>query len=281
MIALFSNIAFILSYITWNVSREIISIGPVTLRWYGLLFALAFVFGFIIMTRMYKLEKKPQSDLEQLSIYVILGTVIGARLGHCLFYDPVYYLSNPFEMIKVWEGGLASHGAAIGILTALYLFAKKKKDQSMLWILDRLVIVVALGGALIRLGNLFNSEIIGMQTDVPWAFIFTSVDGLPRHPAQLYESIAYFISFGILYLIYIKKRETLKTGFLFGLFLIFIFGFRFFVEFIKEDQSAFEAGMLLNMGQILSIPFVLMGFYYLLRKPKIVQQKSKKKKLSQ
>ncbi|MBS4033980.1 MAG: prolipoprotein diacylglyceryl transferase [Ignavibacterium sp.] len=275
---LIDNIAFLLSYITWDVSREITSIGPITLRWYGLLFALAFVFGFIILTRVYKLEKKPQSDLEQLSIYVILGTVIGARLGHCLFYDPAYYLANPLEMLKVWEGGLASHGAAIGILTALYLFAKKKKDQGMIWTLDRLVIVVALGGALIRLGNLFNSEIIGMQTDVPWAFIFTSVDDIPRHPAQLYESIAYFISFGILYLIYLKKRETLKTGFLFGLFLIFIFGFRFFVEFIKEDQSAFEAGMILNMGQILSIPFVLMGLYYLVRKPKVIQQKSKKRK---
>ncbi|MFO7526422.1 MAG: prolipoprotein diacylglyceryl transferase [Ignavibacteriaceae bacterium] len=280
MISLIEYISFVLTYITWNVSSEIANIGPLSLRWYGLLFALAFVFGFIILTRVYKLEKKPQTDLEQLSIYVILGTVIGARLGHCLFYDPAYYLSNPFEMLKVWEGGLASHGAAIGILTALYLFSRKKKDQGMLWTLDRLVIVVALGGALIRLGNLFNSEIIGMQTDVPWAFIFTSVDDIPRHPAQLYESIAYFISFGILYFIYMKKRETLKTGFLFGLFLIFIFGFRFFVEFIKEDQSAFEAGMLLNMGQILSIPFVLMGIYYLLRKPKIQQNKSKKHKKS-
>ena len=278
MIVLIHKIVLIISYITWDVSREIANIGPLSLRWYGLLFALAFVFGFIILTRVYKLEKKPQTDLEQLSIYVILGTVIGARLGHCLFYDPAYYLSNPFEMLKVWEGGLASHGAAIGILTALYLFAKKKKDQGMIWTLDRLVIVVALGGALIRLGNLFNSEIIGMQTDVPWAFIFTSVGDVPRHPAQLYESIAYFISFGILYFIYLKKRETLKTGFLFGLFLIFIFGFRFFVEFIKEDQSAFEAGMILNMGQILSIPFVIAGLYYMFRKPKVVQQKSKKRK---
>lgn len=278
MITLINNITLIISYITWDVSQVIINIGPLSVRWYGLLFALAFVFGFIILTRVYKLEKKPQTDLEQLSIYVILGTVIGARLGHCLFYDPVYYLSNPFEMIKVWEGGLASHGAAIGILTALYLFARKKKDQGMIWTLDRLVIVVALGGALIRLGNLFNSEIIGMQTDVSWAFIFTKVDDVPRHPAQLYESIAYFISFGIIYFIYLKKRETLKTGFLFGLFLIFIFGFRFFVEFIKEDQSAFEAGMILNMGQILSIPFVLMGLYYLIRKPKAIHLKTKKHK---
>lgn len=277
MIILIANLTSVLSYIVWNVSREITSIGPFSLRWYGLLFALAFVFGFIILKKVYKLEKKPQADLEQLSIYVILGTVIGARLGHCLFYDPAYYLSNPLEIIKVWEGGLASHGAAIGILIALNLFAKKKRDQNFFWSLDRLVIVVALGGALIRLGNLFNSEIIGMQTEVPWAFIFTSVDDIPRHPAQLYESIAYFISFGILYSIYMKKRETLKTGFLLGLFLILIFGFRFFVEFIKEDQSAFEAGMILNMGQLLSIPFVIAGFYFMLRKPKTVKQKNREK----
>ncbi len=277
MIAVIQNIILIFGYITWEVSREIAKIGPLSLRWYGLLFALAFVFGFIILTRVYKLEKKPQTDLEQLSIYVILGTVIGARLGHCLFYDPSYYLSNPFEMVKVWEGGLASHGAAIGILIALYLFSKKKKDQSMLWVLDRLVIVVALGGALIRLGNLFNSEIIGMQTDVPWAFIFASVDGIPRHPAQLYESIAYFISFGVLYFVYMKQNKNLKQGFMFGLFLMLIFGFRFFVEFIKEDQSAFEAGMTLNMGQLLSIPFIIMGLYYFSRKPKKIKSKTKKK----
>lgn len=277
MIAVIQNIILIFGYITWEVSREIAKIGPLSLRWYGLLFALAFVFGFIILTRVYKLEKKPQTDLEQLSIYVILGTVIGARLGHCLFYDPSYYLSNPLEMVKVWEGGLASHGAAIGILIALYLFSKKKKDQSMLWVLDRLVIVVALGGALIRLGNLFNSEIIGMQTDVPWAFIFASVDDVPRHPAQLYESIAYFISFGVLYFVYMKQNKYLKQGFIFGLFLILIFGFRFIVEFIKEDQSAFEAGMTLNMGQLLSIPFIIMGLYYISRKPKKIKSKTKKK----
>ena len=149
-----------ISSIFWNVSPEIVKLGPISLRWYGLLFASTFIFGYLILNKIYSLEKKPLADLEQLSIYVILGTVIGARLGHCLFYDPVYYLSNPIEILKVWQGGLASHGAAIGILTAIYLLTKKQKDKSMLWILDRLVIVVALGGALIRLGNLFNSEII-------------------------------------------------------------------------------------------------------------------------
>ncbi|MCZ7610062.1 MAG: prolipoprotein diacylglyceryl transferase [Ignavibacterium sp.] len=261
--------------IFWNVSPEIIKLGPISLRWYGLLFASTFVLGFIILSKIFKNEKKPQSDLEQLSIYVILGTVIGARLGHCLFYDPVYYLSHPIEIIKVWEGGLASHGAAIGIITSIYLLTKKQKDKSMLWILDRLVIVVALGGALIRLGNLFNSEIIGKATNVPWAFIFIRIDDIPRHPAQLYESIFYFISFFILYFVYSKTDKKIKQGYLFGLFLVLIFGFRFFVEFIKENQSPFEQGLILNMGQLLSIPFVAVGLFYMLRKQKELIKKKK------
>lgn len=260
-----------LASIYWNVSPEIIKLGPISLRWYGLLFASAFVFGYWILLKIYTLEKKPQADLEQLSIYVILGTVIGARLGHCLFYDPVYYLSHPVEIIKVWEGGLASHGAAIGILISIYLLTKKQKDKSMLWILDRLVIVVALGGALIRLGNLFNSEIIGTASDLPWAFVFARIDKIPRHPSQLYESVFYFISFFILYLIYYKTEKRKKTGFIFGLFLVLIFGFRFFVEFIKKEQSAFEQGMLLDMGQILSIPFIIAGLFFMFRKIKAVE----------
>lgn len=252
--------------IFWNVSPEIMKLGPFSLRWYGFLFALGFVLGYIILGKIFKDEKRPQSDIEQLSLYVIAGTVIGARLGHCLFYDPVYYLSHPIEIIKVWEGGLASHGAAIGILIAIYLVSKKLKSASMLWILDRLVIVVALGGALIRLGNLFNSEIIGKAADVPWAFVFARVDDIPRHPAQLYESIFYFTSFFILYFVYYKTQKKFKEGFLFGLFLILIFGFRFIVEFVKENQSAFEQGLFLNMGQLLSIPFVLAGLYFIYRK---------------
>jgi phosphatidylglycerol:prolipoprotein diacylglycerol transferase len=213
----------IISSIFWNVSPEIIKLGPFSLRWYGLLFASAFVFGYIILSKIYQLEKKPQADLEQLSIFVILGTVIGARLGHCLFYDPVFYLSHPIEIIKVWEGGLASHGAAIGILTSIYLISKKQKDKSMLWILDRVVIVVALGGALIRLGNLFNSEIIGKATDLPWAFIFARIDDVPRHPTQLYESFFYLITFATLYFTYMKTQKKSKQGYLFGLAIVMIF----------------------------------------------------------
>ncbi|GBD86568.1 prolipoprotein diacylglyceryl transferase [bacterium BMS3Abin03] len=254
----------IITYITWSVSPEILNIGPISVRWYGLLFALAFIAGYKIFEWFYQRENKPKADIEQLAIYMIFGTVIGARLGHILFYNPEYYFSHPLEILMVWKGGLASHGAAIGILIALYLYVKKKKE-SFLWLMDRIVIVVALGGSFIRLGNLFNSEIIGKPATVPWAFIFTRIDNVPRHPTQLYESLAYLIIFFILIIIYKNKYKQLSNGFLFGLFLILVFTFRFFVEFLKEVQEPFELGMTLDMGQILSIPFVLVGVYFIVR----------------
>jgi prolipoprotein diacylglyceryl transferase len=255
--------------IEWNVSPEIFSIGPLSVRWYGVLFAISFVIGFQIMHWIYKKENKPENDLNDLIWYMILGTVIGARLGHCLFYNPNYYLSHPIEMIKVWQGGLASHGAAIGILIALFLYSRKKKDQPYLWVLDRIVIVAALGGSLIRLGNLFNSEIIGKPADLPWAFVFVQInEKVPRHPAQLYESIAYLITFFALFFYYKKKKGIFKPGYIFGLFLVMVFTFRFLVEFLKENQSSFEKDMLLNMGQILSIPLILVGIYLIIRKQK-------------
>jgi len=266
--------------INWNVSPEIFSIGPITIRWYGLLFASAFLVGFQIMTKIFKNEKKNLDDLNDLVWYMILGTVIGARLGHCLFYNPSYYLSHPLEILQVWKGGLASHGAAIGILIAIYLYSKKKKDQPFLWVMDRVVITVALGGSFIRLGNLFNSEIIGKPTDLPWGFKFVRAhvaDPLtPRHPAQLYESIAYLITFFVLYKIYNSKKGKIPQGYLFGLFLIIVFGFRFLVEFIKENQTYFEEGMLLNMGQILSIPLIILGIYLFLKSKKETVRKGKK-----
>jgi len=248
----------ILSYITWDVGPELFNIGPFSVRWYGLLFAMAFIVGFKIMQWMYKRENKPESDVEQLTIYMIVGTVIGARLGHCLFYNPEYYLANPLEILMVWKGGLASHGASIGILISLYVYTKKKK-VSFLWQMDRVVVATALGGSFIRLGNLFNSEIIGKAADVPWAFIFTKVDNVPRHPTQLYESLGYLVIFLILFFIYKNKYKVLNDGFIFGLFLILLFAFRFFVEFFKENQTGFEEGMAYNMGQLLSVPFVILG----------------------
>jgi len=259
--------------INWNISPEIFSIGFITVRWYGILFAAGFLAGYQIMTKIFRWESKNPEDVNDLLWFVIIGTVVGARLGHCLFYNPEYYLTNPLEIIKVWNGGLASHGAAIGILSAVWYYSKKKKNQSYLWVMDRVVITAALGGALIRLGNLFNSEIIGTPTDLPWGFVFERVDDVVRHPAQLYESIAYFIVFGIIYKLYLTKKERTPQGTIFGLFLILVFSFRFFVEFIKENQTYFEEGLLLNMGQLLSIPLVLLGFYLLFRKNISTNQK--------
>ena len=251
--------------ITWDVSPEIFSIGPLSIRWYGLLFAASFLIGFQIMLKIFKKEKKSQKDLNDLLWYMIIGTIVGARLGHCLFYNPEYYLSNPIEILKTWKGGLASHGAAIGIVSAIYIYSKKKVGQSFLWVMDRVVITVALAGSFIRTGNLMNSEILGKVTDVPWAFKFVNAyvsdPMLPRHPAQLYEALSYLIIFIILFIIYQKSYKKIKDGFLFGLFLVLIFAARFLIEFLKEDQSAFEAGMILNMGQLLSIPLIIWGIY--------------------
>lgn len=258
--------------ISWDVNPEIFSIGSISIRWYGVLFAASFLIGFQIMTKIFKDENKSQKDLNDLLWYMIIGTIVGARLGHCLFYNPEYYLSNPLEILKTWKGGLASHGAAIGIVTAMYLYSKKKVGQSFLWVMDRVVITVALAGFFIRTGNLMNSEIIGKATDVPWAFKFVNAyvaDPLtPRHPAQLYEALAYLGIFILLYFIYKKSHTKIKEGFIFGLFLILIFAARFVIEFFKENQSAFEQGMMFNMGQLLSIPLILWGLYLLFSKPK-------------
>ena len=193
-------------------------------------------------------------------MYMVAATVLGARLGHCLFYDPEYYLSNPLEILKVWEGGLASHGATIGILIGLYLYSRKHPDQPWLWILDRVVITVALGGALIRMGNLFNSEIYGVETDLPWGFIFV-LDGetIPRHPTQIYEALFCIVLLLITYQMWNRYRKVLKSGMILSTFVILLFTFRFFIEFLKMDQVAFEANMALTKGQWLSIPAVAFG----------------------
>jgi len=257
--------------IEWNVSPEIFSLGPLTVRWYGVLFAVSFVVGFQIMSWIFQKEKRPEKDLNDMIWHMIIGTVAGARLGHCMFYNPNFYLTHPIEILKVWQGGLASHGAAVGILIALYLYCRKKKDQPYLWVLDRIVITAAFGGFLIRMGNLFNSEIVGKPTDLPWGFLFPYDREhalVPRHPTQIYEAIAYLATFLILFFYYKKKGGDFKPGIIFGLFLVFVFTFRFFVEFLKENQSLFEKDMSLNMGQILSIPLILLGFFFIFRRVK-------------
>lgn len=260
----------ILNSIIWNVDPEIFRIGSFAVRWYGLLFALGFVFGYIIMGKIFKWEKIPAKLLDTITTYMVVGTVVGARLGHCLFYEPAYYLSHPLKILMVWEGGLASHGAAIGILFAIYLFTRKV-NKPYLWAMDRIVIVVALAGFFIRMGNLMNSEIYGIETSLPWGFIFVRWgETVSKHPTQIYEGLSYLLIFVLTYKIYLKQKSGLKHGFVFGIFLILLFSARFLIEFIKEPQVGFEADMPLNMGQILSIPFVILGIYLL-----YLSQKSK------
>jgi phosphatidylglycerol---prolipoprotein diacylglyceryl transferase len=356
----------ILNYIIWNGSPEIFSYGSFSLRWYGLFFALGFLISQQFMYYFYKREGKPEKDVDTLTIYMVIATIIGARLGHVIFYQPEIITENPLSIFLPFEfnpfrftglQGLASHGAAIGILFALWLYSRKKKPgQNYLQVVDRIVIVVALTGALIRLGNYFNSEIIGLPTSKPWGVVFVnrftemvtdprvdregivesvvikrndsipvtntsnvplniylffnkgvpaekarnftditarnllsnsmteyfavdqgstttngqllddgklgsriSTYGIARHPAQLYESISCVFLFFFLFWIWSKEKENLPAGRLLGIFLIWCFGLRFFFEFLKENQEPFEAGMLLNMGQILSIPMVLAG----------------------
>lgn len=245
--------------IPWNVNPEIFRIGSFAIRWYGVLFASSFLFGYIIMHRIFKNENLGDEVLDRLTIYMAIGVVVGARLGHCLFYEPSYYLKHPLEILAIWHGGLASHGAAIGILIAIWLFVRKEK-KDYLWALDRIAIVVALSGFFIRMGNLMNSEIYGVETTLPWGFVFLrNHEVAPKHPTQIYEGLAYLAIFFLLYRIYWRKKGEHIQGLLISLLLILVFTARFFIEFVKEPQVAFEAHMKLNMGQLLSIPFILAG----------------------
>jgi len=245
--------------IPWDVNPEIFRIGDFAVRWYGLFFAFSFLFGYIIMDKFFKNENLTEGLLDKLTVYMALGTIIGARLGHCFFYEPGYYLAHPVEIIKIWHGGLASHGAAIGILIAVGIFSYKEK-KGYFWTLDRIAVVVALSGFFIRMGNLMNSEIYGVETTLPWGFVFLrNHEVAPKHPTQIYEALAYLAIFILLYKIYWKKKGEHVEGSLIGLAIMLIFISRFFIEFLKEDQVPFEAKMTLNMGQSLSIPFILLG----------------------
>ena len=248
-----------IGYIYWNVRPEIIQFGPFVVRWYGLLFAILFAIGFVIVRWMFRLENKDERQLDSLLVYVVIGTIVGARLGHCLLYEPGYYLRHPLEILKVWEGGLASHGGALGVVVAVYWFCRRRPELPFLWLLDRIVVPTALGGSLIRLGNLFNSEILGEPTHVPWAFVFERVDMVPRHPAQLYESVSYLLVFVVLMAMYRRLKAQTPRGLLLGVFLILVFTFRFLIEFVKERQASYEANLPLSVGQLLSLPFIAAG----------------------
>ncbi|WP_246241678.1 prolipoprotein diacylglyceryl transferase [Draconibacterium mangrovi] len=273
------NMISLLNFIHWNVDPEIFSLGPLSIRWYGLLFASGFLIGYYIGEKMLKSENVNQKWIDSLFFYIIIATVVGARLGHVFFYGWDYYSQNPGEIIKVWHGGLASHGGALGILIAMYLHSKWITKRTMLWTLDRIVVPTALVAAFIRTGNLMNSEIYGIQTALPWGIIFErNGETVAKHPTQVYEALAYLISFGVLMYLYWKTSAKNRPGLLLGAFFVFIFLARFFIEFIKEDQEAFEAGMALNMGQWLSVPFVIIGallVYRAIKKPEVVFKNSK------
>lgn len=260
--------------IHWNVSPEIFNLGPLSIRWYGLLFAVGFLAGYTILTRMFKYEGASVEWVDKLFIYVIIATIIGARLGHVIFYGWDYYSQHLLEIFlpiaKTATGykfvgfqGLASHGGSFGILIAVWLYSKKITKRNMLWTLDRLAVPVALVSAMIRTGNLMNSEIYGVATSMPWGFIFErNGETVAKHPTMVYEALCYFITF-ILLLYFFYKKNSLKDrqGLFLGIFFIGIFLSRFLIEFIKENQEAFEANMVINVGQILSIPFILAGIY--------------------
>ncbi len=252
-------------FIHWNVDPELLRIGGFALRWYGLLFAGGFLAGYAIMQRLFRAEGKPEKDLDALLLYLMVGTVLGARLGHTLIYDPGYYLAHPWQILAVWEGGLASHGGGAGVFLALWLYARKRPDQPYLWLLDRVAIPTALVGACIRLGNLLNSEIVGEPSTVPWAFVFERVDALPRHPVQLYEALAYLAVFAALWLVYRREGRGTPRGRLTGLFLLLVFGARLVLEFFKTPQAAYEAGNAVSVGQWLSVPMVLLGVWLFAR----------------
>ncbi len=275
----------ILNYIVWDVDPFIFHLpdflGGRPIAWYGLLWAMVFIVGYYIMKKVYKKEGLDDDKLDKLLMYMLIFTIVGARLGHCLFYEPEYYLSNPIKFLYVWEGGLASHGGAIGILIGLYIYSKKI-DKPFLWIMDRIVIPVAIGGAFIRTGNLMNSEIYGEPTTLPWGFKFVRdfpvgmpLDEIPAcHPTQIYEALFCIAVF--IYLLYAYFKQDIadkRPGFMFSIFLIVVFGSRILIEFIKNPQVDFEQNMTLDMGQWLSIPFLIAGIWLLIRSFK--KQKSR------
>lgn len=261
-----------LEFINWAADPEIFRIGPFALRWYSLAFMIGFLIGYNIEERIYRHEGAPERWLGILLIWTVAATIIGARLGHVLFYEWDIYSQDPIRILKVWEGGLASHGGTIGIIIAVILFSIFTTKRSPIWTFDRLVIPIALVGGLIRLGNLMNSEIFGIPTSLPWGFRFLHSHEwqqiwapLACHPTQIYEAICYFALFALLMWMYWKKNAQERPGLIFGIFFIGIFLPRFLIEFIKNPQVQFEQNMTLNMGQWLSIPFILLGIFFIIR----------------
>ena len=276
-------------FINWSMNPEIFSLGPLSVRWYGLLFISGFILGWFIFKWFFQREGVPVTLLDPLLYTLLIGTIVGARLGHCLFYQPDYYLGSWqgfWEIFMPWKGGLASHGGTIALIIAMWWFAKhygRKYDFDFLWILDHLCIAVCFAGAFIRLGNLCNSEIYGDVTTLPWGFIFElRGETEPKHPTQLYEALSYAILGVALLLLYRFRAQKMYRGTFIGVFFIVLFGMRFLIEFIKEPQVGFEENMVLNMGQLLSIPFILLGigiliYAYVRKQPALIVHPEKPK----
>ncbi len=264
--------------IDWDPSIELVKIGSFAVRYYSLMFVIAFVLGLQIMKKIFINEGVSLEKLDSLFIYTVIATLLGARIGHFLFYDTAFLFSNPLEVLLPVKfnpfqftgyQGLASHGAAIGIIIAMYFYSKKVIHKPMLWILDRIVIPVASGAVFVRIGNLMNSEIIGKPTNTDYGFVFKQLgEDFPRHPTQLYEAFGYLITFVVLWFVYWKTDKKEKLGYLFGLFMVFLWSVRLIVEFFKEAQVDQRGDWDLNTGQLLSIPMILVGFYFMFRKPK-------------
>lgn len=253
-----------LGFITWDISPEIVQLGPLAIRWYSLMFVVGFFLGYKIVARMFRHEGAPEKWLGVLLCYLIIGTVVGARLGHVFFYAWDYYSAHPADILKIWEGGLASHGGTIGNIIGLLLFSWLVSKKSPSWVFDKVVVPVALVAGLIRLGNLMNSEIYGDYTQMPWGFIFVrNGETLASHPTQIYEAVAYFVLFGLLMWMYWKRNAEERPWLITGVFFIWVFGARFLIEYIKNVQERWEVQMIsdygMNMGQALSIPFILLG----------------------
>ncbi len=271
-----------LDFVTWTANPDLIH-SFITVRWYGLMFAIGFLIGYNVVARIFKHEGAPEKWLGTLLLWTMAGTIIGARLGHVFFYEWDLYSNNPIHILYIWEGGLASHGGAIGVIVGVLCFSWITAKKNPIWTFDRLVIPVALVGGLIRLGNLMNHEIYGHVTDLPWAFRFITnihawqngaepVFSAPSHPTQLYEAGCYFVLFALLMWMYWRKNAETRPGLIFGVFLIGIFLPRLLIEFVKNNQVEWEADMMLNMGQILSIPFIIAGIcliIYSLSRPKV------------
>lgn len=255
-----------MSHLVWDVSPVIFEIPlgsfRFPIRWYSLMFLTAFLVGIFMMHRIFQREQKSSAVFDVFPTYVIIATIVGARLGHILFYNPVVYLTDPLRIFRVWEGGLASHGGYLFVILSLVLLSRRYSDQiNFFWLADRCAFVGMFCAGFIRIGNFFNSEIIGLTTNVPWAVIFARVDNFPRHPSQLYESFGYFYIGLVFYLVYRWKNASIGEGRMFGAVLINGFLYRMLIERFKENHVAFEQDLFMNMGQILSIPYILVGLY--------------------